>query len=123
MYWPFVVDAVQGSKPADTNAEVLARKGFRMCIERIEDNESGFHYRHHGTWLMIRSCTRSALVLLAASLAGLEDYVPEDWKSSVTKVLRMLEFWEQDCVDAKLYRGILNQLLLDAGQDTLTTTI
>jgi hypothetical protein len=39
------------------------------CIYRIETNMEGFLHRHQGTWLTIRSCTRSALMLLGVAAA------------------------------------------------------
>src|SRR6187402_3167342 len=64
MYWPFVVDAIHGTLRPSPSSESFARKGFQLCVQRVDQNERGFYQRHHGTWLMLRSCTRSALVLL-----------------------------------------------------------
>lgn len=46
----------------------LAREYLENAVHRIEANLEGFLHRHQGTWLMVRSCTRSALILLAAAL-------------------------------------------------------
>ncbi|KAH6880814.1 hypothetical protein B0T10DRAFT_540294 [Thelonectria olida] len=99
MYWPFVVDMVHRRLPEDTDCVMFARKGFQMCVKRIEENEAGFHLRHHGTWLMLRSCTRSALVLAAASRAGLDAMLPPNWKSSIAKVIHLLQYWKDEALD------------------------
>lgn len=99
MYWPFVVDAIHGRLRSAT-AESFARKGLAVCVERIMKNENGFFHRHHGTWLMLRSCTRSALVLLAAARSpGLSSLLPADWEVAVYKVTVMLDFWKDESHD------------------------
>lgn len=108
MYWSFIVDAVRGTLPEDAVSVSFARKGFQVSVQRIEDNETGFHHRHHGTWLMLRSCTRSALVLVAAARAGLDDLLPAEWKSSVAKVKDLLEYWKDEATDTKFRLQILD---------------
>src|SRR5271163_5330090 len=73
------------------DADTFVRKGLRMCVERIDKNESGFYHRHHGIWLTLRSCTRSALVLLAArNSPELCLSMPPDWETAIEKVMAML---------------------------------
>lgn len=99
MYWHFVVDAVQGGMLWG-NREAFMRKGLLVCVERIQINEKGFYHRHHGTWLMLRSCTRSALVLLAAAMCPeLEASMPMEWEEAIHKVMLMLNFWKDDSRD------------------------
>ncbi|KIW05919.1 uncharacterized protein PV09_03112 [Verruconis gallopava] len=111
MYWPFMVDAIQGNMRPGQEARDLARKGFEICVQRINENEGGFFYRHHGTWLMLRSCTRSALVLLGACLAGLSNLLDSSWATSVAKVIRMLKFWDKDTADVAHYLNVLSNLM------------
>lgn len=108
MYWSFIVDAVHGTLPEDAASVNFARKGFQVSVQRIDDNETGFRRRHHGTWLMLRSCTRSALVLIAAARAGLDNMLPAEWKLSVAKVKEALEYWKDEAIDAKFRLRILD---------------
>ena len=105
LYWPFLTEAIlNGLQPGGGQAlEQLAYKALHICVRRIHKNEGGFFARHHGTWLMLRSCTRSALVLLAARKdPGLSSLLPKDWDIAVWKVVKMLNFWRnesRDCED------------------------
>lgn len=111
MYWPFIVDAVH-ARPLSPAAETFARKGLQICVERIEKNESGFFHRHHGTWLMLRSCTRSALVLLAANRApALANLLPPGWEREVYKVMNMLRHWREDSRDVADRLDIIEKLM------------
>jgi hypothetical protein len=47
----------------------LVRDYLRNSVDRIEANANGVFHRHQGTWLAIRSCTRSALALVGTRLA------------------------------------------------------
>ena len=113
MYWPFIADALSGSnsittpkspdpgQPNKINTDFI-RKGLGVCVERILKNEPGFFYRHHGTWLMLRSCTRSGLVLLAASRVDrVRPLLPDGWKASVGKIVEMLRFWRRESRDVE----------------------
>lgn len=107
MYWSFMVDAVNGTLSEDEDSNLYAREGFQISVNRIRDNELGFRHRHHGTWLMLRSCTRSALVLVAASRAGLESMLPADWESTIIKVVHLLRYWKDEAIDAGFYLELL----------------
>lgn len=99
MYWHFVVDAVHG-RARSSSTEAFVRKGLQVCVQRVEINEKGFYHRHHGTWLMLRSCTRSALVLLAAARCPeLGPLMPGGWEQAVAKVMTMLGFWKGESGD------------------------
>jgi hypothetical protein len=120
MYWPFIVVAVNyghhnspdggGERTANNTTtsvpkstmDSFVHKALVVCVERIEKNEQGFFYRHHGTWLMLRSCTRSALVLLAAArLDGLAPLMPDRWRPAVGKVIDMMRFWRRESRDVE----------------------
>lgn len=111
IYWPFVVDVIRGNIRSNQESRDIARKGLRICVQRINDNENGFFYRHHGTWLMIRSCTRSAMILIGAYLSGQTSLLEPDWVLSVTMVIRMLEYWEKDSQDIVHYIRVLTKLM------------
>lgn len=111
MYWPFVVDAVNGTS-RDGTTDTFVKKGLQLCVKRIEQNESGFYYRHHGTWLTMRSCTRSALVLLAArNSSDLWPFLPANWEAAVEKVMSLLRFWQDESRDAGDRFNILQTLM------------
>lgn len=103
MYWPFIVEAIHGSLRQSAVAQDFVQKGLQLCIDRIDKNEQGFCNRHHGTWFMLRSCTRSALVLIAAAKSRrLCDILPKQWKDTVSKVIMLLRYWKdetRDCAD------------------------
>lgn len=116
MYWPFVVDAIHGNLGFDPASESFARKGFQLCVERIEKNESGFYHRHHGTWLMLRSCTRSALVLIGAVRSNkVKTLLPMEWETTVGKVIKMLRYWRDEVNDVPDRLNILEEQMRDIG--------
>lgn len=113
MYWPFIAEALNGNTTAGipatpesqqsgkTNNDFM-RKALMVCVDRIAKNEPGFFFRHHGTWLMLRSCTRSGLVLLAAGrVERIRPLLPENWKASIGKVVDMLRFWRRESRDVE----------------------
>jgi hypothetical protein len=115
MYWPFIVAAVHG-KLGGATAESFARKGLEICVQRIQKNESGFYHRHHGTWLMLRSCTRSALVLLAAvRCPSLSTLLPMSWELAVYKVKDMLTHWKDESRDVSDRLLIIDKLMDSLG--------
>jgi hypothetical protein len=103
MYWPFIADAVNSeSDLLSPSTREFAQKALHVCVDRIHKNEPGFFYRHHGTWLMLRSCTRSGLVLLAASRSDrVRHLLPDGWKQAVGKIVDMLRFWRRESQDVE----------------------
>ena len=119
MYWPFIIAAVnpettdRGPPLPATTMDTLVRKALAICVERIEKNEQGFYYRHHGTWLMLRSCARSGFILLAAARTEkLTLLMPERWREAIGKVIEMLRFWRRESKDVE-DRLCLIETLLD----------
>lgn len=110
MYWHFLVEAIHGH--VDENHNTLLQKGLKVCLDRIQQNHSGFYHRHHGTWLMLRSCTRSAFVLLAAERRlELVPLLPLGWEEAIFDVSRMLRFWKDESNDIAELFNILQMLL------------
>jgi hypothetical protein len=110
-----VVNAINYPATRDRTLDQFVQKGLQVCVERIWVNENGFHHRHHGTWGMMRSCTRSAVVLIAAKKCeNLIELIPLDWEVCVRKVISLLEFWSTTCGDAGSRRDILEDGLEDA---------
>jgi len=111
MYWPFVIQAVHG-RLGGIDVDSFSRKGLLVCTDRIQKNESGFYHRHHGTWLMLRSCTRSSLVLLAAARSThLYSRLPVEWEMAICKVIDMLNYWKGESRDVLDRLEILEALM------------
>jgi hypothetical protein len=121
LYWPFVdwglrPGSIDNSTPL---LQRLATKGLQIHVDRIIVNRPGFTHRHHGTFGMIKSCTRSALILLAAGSAqnsAFEDHhnqpyqMPMDWPDAVHEVIQLLENWKYETPDLSNMSFTLNQL-------------
>lgn len=115
MYFPFMLEAINYGR-RNPLLDEYTRKGLTMSTDRIRKNKPGFYHRHHGTWLMLRSCTRSALILLAASHSGhVQDMMPEGWKDAVLSAMDMLRFWKDEVPDAWDRLEILTELMMDLG--------
>ena len=69
IYWPFLVDRI-GNFHRDPAADRYISRALQNCVDRINENEAGFYHRHHGTSLMLRACSRTGLLLLAAHRCG-----------------------------------------------------
>jgi hypothetical protein len=112
MYWHFLSHYFEEDPPSVSRSiESNASKALQTCMQRIRSDAYGFHRRHHGSWLMLRSCTRSALTLLAASrntyLIGL---LPHGWQGAVNQVKGLLHFWRSECPDAADRLSLLERL-------------
>lgn len=83
-----------------------AQRGLDNHMDRLLVNRAGYYHRHHGTDLLLRSCARSALVLLAASRrneAARHDSfsrrpsqhlsLPDGWENQIQGVVALLDFW------------------------------
>jgi hypothetical protein len=109
--WPFLI-AVINTGLQSGNVRELAAKGLEWHMNRLLINSPGFFYRHHGTWLMQRSSSRSALVLLAAALTPTAmALLPVGWLELVQATIAMLRFWQQDAHDAFDYANLLQSML------------
>lgn len=96
LYWVFTAAAIN-QKERTPAVDDYARKGLDAAMERLTTAEFGFRYRHHGTWMLLQSCTRSAIILLAALQSGsTREMLPEKWQEMVSLATDMLEFWLED---------------------------
>ena len=103
--------AVKGSHRNPANDRYV-KKGLQVAVERIETNQPGFRHRHHGTYGMIKSVTRSFFVLLAAyHHQGLEDLMPEAWFNLYPTIDSLLEFWQDELASAENWRDIMRLLV------------
>ncbi|KAK9311942.1 hypothetical protein V1524DRAFT_387052 [Lipomyces starkeyi] len=67
------------------------------------------YYRHHGTWLLLRSMFNSSLIILAGLKSGkllYNDYVKECFMD----VLKALRYWETEAPDLKEIIRLLDNL-------------
>ncbi|CAK7213458.1 Zcf27p [Sporothrix bragantina] len=121
------------------NLTRLVREYLQNAVNRIEANANGVFHRHQGTWLAIRSCTRSALALLGTRLAMqeqrdlavlqgfavggrvpggspvdtvlMDSLLPLRWKDAVQLVRDMLHAWEPEGRDVAHLATVLEGLL------------
>jgi hypothetical protein len=96
----------------------IAREALQNALERIALSKYGFWHRHQGTWLMIRTCSRSALYLLGVALRAkyerereprgrdrettmLAELLPdsEAWRTAVLSVIHLIEYWKEESID------------------------
>ncbi|KAH6698457.1 hypothetical protein BKA61DRAFT_622277 [Leptodontidium sp. MPI-SDFR-AT-0119] len=126
IYWVFVDAAINGcsdgaNEPPLMNDSILdlAHTGLQNHVERLRVNRPGFRHRHHGTPLMLRTCARSALVLIAAELAvqeakrrRLEPIIemPAGWEQAITDVIELCRFWEIDAPELVHMRHKIEKL-------------
>lgn len=94
--WPFLYalihDGVEAESPKIRN---WAAKGLSCHLHKLEIHRIQFYHRHHGTWIMIRSCARSTAILLAAARKPvLDNLLPAEWRAPVEATLEMLRFWQ-----------------------------
>ncbi|KAL1960921.1 hypothetical protein VTO42DRAFT_5905 [Malbranchea cinnamomea] len=127
--FPAIRAYLTASRPASTQLSPtcirLAKEALANAVYRIETNSEGLLHRHQGTWLTIRSCTRSALILLGTAIKCrieaeakgvgyrvLEaEMLPDRWKSAVLQVLHMLEVWSKESGHVERLRCIIQRLL------------
>ena len=110
IYWSWL--DVLFNKPLRTpTVSFYATKAFQVAIDRIRINKPGFHHRHHGTWLMLQSCTRSALILLAAAYTSeAAVLLPQEWRDAVYETAELLRFWQHGAGDTADRLQILQEL-------------
>ncbi|EHK23082.1 uncharacterized protein TRIVIDRAFT_28900 [Trichoderma virens Gv29-8] len=129
IYWPFlsaylmkdfVVEETQGFLPsASWNIRRLAQKALDYHALRLSVNKPGYRHRHHGTLLLIQSCSRSALVLVAAALRNITNTaqnsakgaivlkLPNGWRVGLDETIDMLAFWENESRQLASIRHVL----------------
>jgi hypothetical protein len=116
IYWPFAVGCISRLSEGLTmppQFHEMASRGLDTLLTQIQINERGFELRHHGCFFMIRSCTRSALVLIAAAKAGAK--MPLGWEANVLKVTKMHLYWENEDAEVASWRGLIERELAMIG--------
>lgn len=133
IYWPFLSahltrdpdpdpagGEARGILPwAGGNIKRLAQRALDYHALRLAVNRPGYRHRHHGTLLMIESCSRSALVLVAAMLRNISSTarnsakgadilpLPNGWRASLDETIDMLAFWESESRQSAGVRRVL----------------
>lgn len=117
IYFPYLLEAIAHAAPRNPATDEFVVRGLAMAAERIHKNRKGFRHRHHGVWLMLRSCTRSALLLVAASRAagGVRDMLPVGWKAAVRGAVEMLAYWRDEAGDARERLRVLEEVVAGMG--------
>jgi len=121
LYIPFLEQALalppEHAEIAET-LEFYARKALKCCVQRMEGQvPASFEMRHHGTWLALRTCARSALMLIAAQLAGRTDLLPTGWQHAVSTAAAVLSLWQEECCDVRDRLSIIRALSTEIGLD------
>lgn len=123
LYWPFLAQYVFAQKEAriEVKFATLAETALMWHVERLKVNKAGFAHRHHGTWFMIFSCTRSVIMLLKAqdfntnSDTSLELNMPSGWEEAVQEGIRLNELWQYEAFDAHRRLPYLHSLAQQVG--------
>ncbi|PSN62348.1 hypothetical protein BS50DRAFT_561605 [Corynespora cassiicola Philippines] len=120
LYIPFLEAVLAADVPhgeAVAVMETYARKALECCVGRMTGLHQRFTIRHHGTWLMLQTCMRSALLILAARVAGHSDLLPEGWGSAVSIAATALAYWKEESPDVQDRFDILRMLGAECGVD------
>lgn len=120
LYFPAVRAVVCCHRRDELGPYVLAaaRDGLANAAYRIAICEEGFWHRHQGTWLMIRTCSRSLLQLLAVALRARDEpplaaLLPDGWRYSASRVLALVEYWQHESADLRVLLARLRAIVAD----------
>lgn len=111
-YWPFVMASLSSlstGRPVSLITAQMAKRGLETHVHQVHVNEPGFYHRHHGGLFMIRACTRSALILVAAAKLG--SPMPDHWQVAVYNTIGMLSFWNDEDANLVQWGSVLDKEL------------
>ena len=99
--WPFVYTLLHDRiQPESQRAKEWTARALDYHLQKLCNHSIQFYHRHHGTWLMIRSCARSICVFTAASqLPFAKSLLPANWQGVVNDTLQMLRFWHPELIE------------------------
>jgi hypothetical protein len=122
VYWPFISTYIDNSAHdlhlCIAEFKDVVQKGLDHHLLRLTVNKPGYRHRHHGTHPMMRSCSRSALVLLAAyatkvrskfSQASSTVSMPQGWQEAVRDVVDTLDYWKSETRDFVAIQHVLKK--------------
>lgn len=114
LYWPFLLpyldaqNELWATSASPDHFLPLSQNALQKHVDRIWVNKPGFKHRHHGTWPMVCSCSRSALVLIkCAAHGGIPS--PPSWRKAVQEVLELNRYWQPESADAYHRLPIMEQ--------------
>ena len=109
--WPFLAEVMNGRADWTPETKKWSARALESHLERLIVNRPGFYHRHHGTWLMLRTSARSAILLLAFSrLFPDSDLMPDKWRGLVSDTISMLDHWSTEVFEMKRVVDIAQQL-------------
>ncbi|KXJ88024.1 hypothetical protein Micbo1qcDRAFT_151535 [Microdochium bolleyi] len=129
IYWPFLSCFVDSGKSDNNSAGGLlslrckfakqAQRGLDNHMYRLLVNKAGYRHRHHGTDPLMRSCSRSALVLLALARGNRAQNhsgialstllrLPDSWHGEIAGVIELLGFWSPETSEYDGIRRLLH---------------
>jgi len=118
IYWPWL-EIFINQRLHIPEIEFYVQKALQVGIDRIRINKPGFRHRHHGTWLMLMSCTRSALSILAAAyFSEAATLLPRGWKEAAMDTIDLLRFWQHEAPDVADRLSILEELMSGISQES-----
>ncbi|KAK8875110.1 c6 zinc finger domain-containing [Apiospora arundinis] len=118
IYWPFVMATIEllaVGKPHHKHPQFvqdICQRGLQAHVHRLHINQPVFFHRHHGTWFMMRCCTRSALVLAVAASHGAR--MPAGWLEAVKMTLEMLEYWSTEVPGVREWAAAIERQIAKA---------
>lgn len=120
LYIPFLEGALHIASNVSDNAavfDIYARKSMDNCVQRVvgDGSSAAAMTRHHGTWLLIRTWTRSALMVLATRTAGRLDLLPDRWQQPVIATISVLDAHKDFASDVADRLGLIRVLAEDFG--------
>lgn len=117
IYWACCIaglEARAAGRSLSPMVQEMAYRGLETHVNRLRVNEPGFLHRHHGTLFMIKSCTRSALVLVASANAGIT--MPPDWHGAVYKAIGLLGYWSGELSDLGQWQATIERQMSNVMQ-------
>lgn len=112
IYWTCCIasqEAHAAGRSVSPTVQEMAYRGLETHVNRLHVNEPGFLHRHHGTLFMIKSCTRSALVLVASAKVGMA--MPPNWRDAVYKAIGLLGYWSSELSDLGQWQTTIERQL------------
>ncbi|EEY23480.1 C6 zinc finger domain-containing protein [Verticillium alfalfae VaMs.102] len=127
IYWPFISayltceDLSRSFASTSSNIAHYAERSLHYHLVRLKLNKPGYRHRHHGTNPMMQTCSRSALVLLGASIkcettraqgtdrGGTTVTLPQGWQEGIDDIVDLLDYWGNETRDFGKIRTVLDQ--------------
>ncbi|KAL2207829.1 hypothetical protein CC79DRAFT_777950 [Sarocladium strictum] len=128
IYWPFLAAHLDSQSLSGDVLEPfssLAQAALDHHALRLEVNEPGYRHRHHGTVPMLRSCSRSAAVLVATwrhniqsnssshSESSCKLRMPSNWYGGVQRVIGATDYWAAEFPKLDRTRLVLAKSISD----------